>query len=88
MNVHFLYGKQRLTTYDALSRLCPDAVASPTRSTVPLVSYWAEPQTHAAELAEGLGFDLPKSIELHFEYAVLPTSRLSGPKRRFRSPAP
>src|SRR6516162_9556411 len=73
MNVLFSYDKQRVDTYDALVEALPDdAVASPTRSTIPLVSFWADPKTRAAEFAERLRFDLPASIELHFEYAVPP----------------
>lgn len=60
-----------------MQRLGPDAVASPKRSTVPLVDYWRVPEQRLRDLWERLGVPRPDHVEMHFEHAV-PVQRGRG----------
>jgi len=45
-------------------------LASPKRSTVPLLAYWANPEDRLRELCANLGFDPSGPLEFHFEFPV------------------
>lgn len=55
---------------ELVRRLPPDAVASPRRSTIPLVDYWREPEQRIADLWNRIGLQRPFRAQLHFEYEV------------------
>jgi hypothetical protein len=54
-----------------------DAVASPKRSTVPLLDYWRQPEQRLRVLERHLGVKSSVQTELHFEYEV-PVQRGRG----------
>src|SRR5207247_11173459 len=53
------------------------ALASPKRSTVPLLDYWREPDLHLRDLWALLGLPRSDHTEMHFEYEV-PVQRGRG----------
>lgn len=57
--------------------LPPDAVASPLRSTVPLVDFWRMPESRLAQLSSAIGVALLPPTDLWFEFAV-PVQRGRG----------
>jgi hypothetical protein len=62
---------RRVSAFGELVDALPaDAVASPRRSTVPLVDYWRDPQARVDRLWLELGLAPPGSADLCFEYAV------------------
>lgn len=48
----------------------PDALASPKRSTVPLLDYWRVPDSRLRDVAARLGLSRSDRFEFHFEYEV------------------
>ena len=62
---------------ELLQRLGADAVASPKRSTVPLVDYWRVPEQRLRDLWEQFGVPGPNHAKMHFEHAV-PVQRGRG----------
>jgi hypothetical protein len=50
--------------------LPPSAVASPMRSTLPLVDFWRTPESRLAQLSAAIGVALLPPIELCFEFPV------------------
>ena len=54
-----------------------DELASPSRSTVPLLAFWARPQARFQQLSESLGLDAAGPLEFCFEYPV-PVRQGSG----------
>ena len=67
-----------VASFEALvERLGPDAVASPRRSTVPLLDYWRVPEPRLVDLGARLGVSWSDNTELHFEYEV-PVQRGRG----------
>lgn len=65
------------TFEELVNRLGPDAVASPRRSTVPLVDYWRVPEQRLRDLWETLRVPQPIDTDLHFEHEV-PVQRGRG----------
>ena len=63
-------GRRVSSFTEFVDALPADAVASPKRSTVPLVDYWRDPQPRVDQLWRELGLAPPGSADLHFEYAV------------------
>jgi hypothetical protein len=57
--------------------LPPKAVASPLRSTLPLVDFWRTPESRLAQLSAAIGVALDPPIELCFEFPV-PVQRGRG----------
>lgn len=55
---------------ELVEQLGPDAVASPKRSTVPLLDYWRQPEPRLRVLEAHLGVKSSDRAELHFEYEV------------------
>ena len=55
---------------ELVEQLGPDAVASPKRSTVPLLDYWRQPEPRLRVLEAHLGVKSSDQTELHFEYEV------------------
>ncbi len=62
---------------DLVEKLGLDAVASPKRSTVPLLDYWRQPESRLRGLDAHLGVKSSDRTELHFEYEV-PVQRGRG----------
>src|SRR5688500_19749461 len=62
---------------ELVERLGSDAVASPKRSTVPLLDYWRVPEPRLVDLGARLGVSWSDNTELHFEYEV-PVQRGRG----------
>lgn len=57
--------------YAALLRGLPaEAVATPTRSSVPLVDYWRDPEKRLREVGEAIGIVLANATALVFEHAT------------------
>lgn len=54
----------------AIRVLPDDALASPNRSTIPLLDYWREPVGALSRLSRDLGWELDAQSELTFEYEV------------------
>jgi hypothetical protein len=72
------YGDKVVADFEQLVKLLPpDAVASPLRSTVPLVDFWRTPESRLAQLSATIGVALRPPIELCFEYPV-PVQRGRG----------
>ncbi len=55
---------------DLLKQYGDGELASPRRSTVPLLSYWRHPDARLQEFASALGLPIGAGAELHFEYHV------------------
>jgi hypothetical protein len=54
--VSMRYHNQAVADFDQLVKLLPpDAVASPLRSTVPLVDFWRTPESRLAQLSAAIG---------------------------------
>ena len=62
---------------ELVEQLGLDAVASPKRSTVPLLDYWRQPEPRVRVLEACLGVKPSDQAELHFEYEV-PVQRGRG----------
>jgi uncharacterized protein DUF6946 len=72
-----VHGREVRSFEELIKELGPDAVASPRRSTVPLVDYWRSPEQRLPELWERLRVRQPGDTEMHFEYKV-PVQRGRG----------
>jgi hypothetical protein len=57
--------------------LPPDAVASPLRSTVPLIDFWRTPESRLVQISAVTGIPMAPPTEMCFEYAV-PVQRGRG----------
>lgn len=76
--VSMRYDDKVVADFEQLVKLLPpSAVASPLRSTVPLVDFWRTPESRLAQLSAAIGVALPPPIDLCFEYPV-PVSRGRG----------
>jgi len=74
----FFLDKTELADFGALINAFPsDALASPTRSTVPLLDYWRDPISRLRELAAAVRLDDLSAATLCFEYQV-PVQRGRG----------
>jgi hypothetical protein len=61
----------RVRSFEELvEQLGLDAIASPKRSTVPLLDYWRQPEPRLRVLEAHLGLKSSDQVELHFEYEV------------------
>jgi Domain of unknown function (DUF6946) len=65
-----LHGRQVASFDELVNGFESDALASPRRSTVPLLDYWREPQMRLNGLWQHVKCDPPDHAELHFEYEV------------------
>jgi len=72
-----VHGREVRSFEELVKELGPDAVASPRRSTVPLVDYWRAPEQRLPDLWERLHVPHPGDTEMHFEYEV-PVQRGRG----------
>ncbi len=63
-------GRRVASFAELVSQLSTDAVASPRRSTIPLVEYWRSPQARVEHLCRELDLAPQRSVDLHFEYAL------------------
>jgi hypothetical protein len=63
-----LHGREVRSFEELVRALGLDAVASPRRSTVPLVDYWRAPEQRLRRFWESLGIPEPEATEMHFEY--------------------
>lgn len=70
MSIRFLYEGVPCKSFEALVAALPDeALASPLRSTVPLIDYWRH-SSSLDELWKALQVARPSSIDLAFEHAT------------------
>lgn len=58
-----VHGREVHSFEELARRLGPDAVASPKRSTVPLVDYWRVPEQRLRDLWEQLGVPRPAATD-------------------------
>src|SRR5438128_1473522 len=65
-----LHGREVRSFEELVRALGLEAVASPRRSTVPLVDYWRAPEQRLRCFWESLGVPEPEATEMHFEYEV------------------
>jgi hypothetical protein len=66
------YHNKVVGDFEPLVKLLPpSAVASPLRSTVPLVDFWRTPESHLTQLSAAIGVALVPPIDLCFEFPVL-----------------
>jgi hypothetical protein len=72
-----VHGREVRSFEELVKALGPNAVASPRRSTVPLVDYWRAPEQRLQDLWERLRVRQPGNTEMHFEYEV-PVQRGRG----------
>ncbi len=71
-------GDREIPDYASLVRAYPaEELASPTRSTVPLLAFWAQPESRFAELSVRLGLSEPGARQSCFEFPV-PVQQGSG----------
>jgi len=69
--VSMRYKDKVVPDFDQLVKLLPpSAVASPLRSTVPLVDFWRTPESRLTQLSAAIGVALLAPIDLGFEYPV------------------
>ncbi len=72
------YDDKVVPDFEQLVKLLPaDAVASPLRSTVPLVDFWRTPESRLAQLSAAIGVALLPPTDLYFEFPV-PVQRGRG----------
>jgi len=65
------FGDQQVKDFPALlDRMPDDTLASPKRSTVPLLDYWRDADTRLRQLAQVLDVAELQLDDLHFEYSV------------------
>ena len=65
------FARSACSDYAALLRGLPaEAVATPTRSSVPLVDYWRDPEKRLREIGEAIGIILANATALAFEHAT------------------
>jgi hypothetical protein len=72
-----VHGREVHSFGELVNGLGSDAVASPRRSTVPLVDYWRVPEQRLRDLWEQLCVPQPGDTEMHFEHEV-PVQRGRG----------
>src|SRR5262245_31382756 len=72
-----VHGRTVSSFEELVRQLGPDALASPKRSTVPLLDYWRAPDSRLREVAPLLGMPWSDRFDLHFEYEV-PVQRGRG----------
>jgi hypothetical protein len=65
-----LHGRHVRSVAELVLSLPAEAVASPCRSTVPLVDYRREPEARLADMWRRIGCRLTDRAELHFEFQV------------------
>src|SRR5690348_8836983 len=72
MRTDLFFDLQPATSVDGLIGALPTgALASPRRSTVPLLDYWRSPEARIVDLYRRVGIlEPPVEARLHFEYAV------------------
>jgi hypothetical protein len=76
--VRLAFNRLGVDSYDELlERFSDDALASPRRSTVPLLALWRWPMEPLGNLGRAIGANLTTPIELSFEYTV-PVRRGAG----------
>lgn len=69
--VLFKLGEQPVANFSSLiASYTSKDLASPRRSTVPLLAYWAHPEARFRELCAHLGFDPSGPLKFHFEFPV------------------
>jgi len=67
--VSMRFGDKAVPDLEQLVKLLPpDAVASPLRSTVPLVDFWRTPESRLAQPSAAIGVALLPPIDLCFEF--------------------
>lgn len=72
------YDDKVVPDFEQLVKLLPPkAVASPLRSTLPLVDFWRSPESRLAELSAAIGVPLLPPTDLCFEFSV-PVQRGRG----------
>ena len=72
-----VHGNEVHSFEELVGRIGPDAVASPRRSTVPLVDYWRVPEQRLRDFWEQLRVRQPGDTDMHFEHEV-PVQRGRG----------
>lgn len=72
-----VHGREVGSFEELVKRFGPDALASPKRSTVPLLEYWRMPELRLRDLWDRLGVPRPDHAEMHFEHKV-PVQRGRG----------
>jgi hypothetical protein len=70
MSIEFTLGFAHATFRDFVMSLPNEAVSKPTRSSVPLLRYWARPESRLADFLAGLGMPVSLSARLAFEFAT------------------
>src|SRR5687768_8567922 len=56
--------------FELLRKYSDEDLASPTRSSVPLLAYWKDPGKRLEELASATGEEISRPASLGFEYTV------------------
>ncbi len=70
--VSLRYHHKVVADFEQLVKLLPpSAVASPLRSTVPLVDFWRTPESRLAQLSAATGVALLPPIEMRFDFRFL-----------------
>jgi hypothetical protein len=72
-----VHGREVYSFQELVKGIGPDAVASPRRSTVPLVDYWRDPELRLRHLWNQLQVRQPGDTDMHFEHDV-PVQRGRG----------
>jgi hypothetical protein len=72
-----VHGRTVSSFAEVVKQFGPDALASPKRSTVPLLDYWRVPDSRLHDMATRFGLPSSDRFELHFEYEV-PVQRGRG----------
>jgi hypothetical protein len=72
-----VHGREVYSFEELVKRIGSDAVASPRRSTVPLVDYWRDPELRLRDLWDQLRVRQPGDTDMHFEHEV-PVQRGRG----------
>lgn len=72
-----VYGREAYSFEDLVKGIGPSAVASPRRSSVPLLDYWRTPEQRLRDLWERMCVPQPAATEMHFEHDV-PVQRGRG----------
>jgi hypothetical protein len=71
MTIEFTYlGRSSKSFRDFVTMLPDEATSKPTRSTVPLLRYWAYPESRLPEFLAALGLKELSKTELAFEHAT------------------
>jgi len=71
LSVEIIYlGRRSRSFRDFITALPDEAISKPTRSTVPLLRYWAHPESRLPEFLNGFGLSSSSKTELAFEHAT------------------